>query len=214
MPELRVPQPAADAAVVRIGLRRLWQMLPGFLICTAVGVAGVVALVRLVIATLRGEFSAPMLFATLLLLAFGVFAVLMGAVWWKTRSSTIAVDGLGVWLDTGVGRQVVPWTELHQVGIWRSPAVRRRSSRLYSLELVPAGPVAGTDPVLWALIRDETSPGPGPRGPRYRMPFPGNCRGQVTDAVRRYCPPQVWAGLEDRPTGHMGRPDPGLRPTD
>lgn len=211
MPHVAPPQPAPDAAVIRTGRRRLRKLLPAVLPFLALGVAGLVALVMLITGTTRGEFSVAGLLGVLLLLVFGAFGVLFAISGWQERRTMVVVDSLGVWLDTGRARQVIPWTQLREAGIWWS-RVGRKKARLYSVELVPAGPVAERDPVLWTLVRDEASPGPGPRGPRYRLPVPASCHEQVTEAVLHYCPPQLWAGVEERPQGHLGRPDRNLRP--
>lgn len=99
MPHVAPPQPAPDAAVIRTGRRRLWQVLPGFLLLTAAGVGGLVALVLLVVDALYGEYSAGKAFGTLLLLVFGALGGTRWN-WCRPGRSPSAIRCCGRWCVT------------------------------------------------------------------------------------------------------------------
>jgi hypothetical protein len=184
--------------------------LPICLLLIAIGLAGLAGLVMLATGTSLGEFSVPGVIGLVVMLVLGAVGVLFGIPIWQGRRAAVAVDTVGVWLDNGRARQMIPWDVLAGVGVqWSRMG---RGVKQYSIELCPSGPINDRDPVLWALVRDEEPIGPGLPRLRYRLPVPAGSRNELTTAIRQYAPSHLWLGEAQREPGHIGRPDPRRRP--
>jgi hypothetical protein len=184
--------------------------LPICLFFIALGLIGLAGLVMLAMGTVRGESSAAGVAGLVVMLALGTIGVLFGVPIWAGRRAAVSVDAVGVWLDNGRARQVIPWAVLAGVGVqWSRMG---RGAKQYSIELCPSGPIDDRDPVLWALVRDEEPIGPDLPRLRYRLPVPAGSRDKLTAAVRQYAPSHLWLGEAEREPGHIGQPDRSRRP--
>jgi hypothetical protein len=178
--------------------------LPCSVLLVAVGLAGVAGAVVVATGNQKGEAGAAGYAGLVFMLALGVLGAFLFVGHWANRRTRILLDPTGLWVDSGKARNVIPWRSLAGVGLYWSTFGRRQ--KVYSLELVPTGPVDRDDPVLWTLVRDEEPLRPGLPRLRYRLPFPAACRQEVVEAVQRYVP-QIWLGESERAQGHIGRPD-------
>ncbi|MGP3981259.1 hypothetical protein [Streptomyces sp. KR80] len=184
--------------------------LPICLILIALGLAGLVGLIMFVTGTAPREPSVRGVIGIVVMLALGAIGVLFGIPIWFGRRAAVSVDTVGVWLDNGRARQVIPWAVLAGVGVqWSRMG---RGAKQYSIELCPSGSIDDRDPVLWALVRDEEPIGPDLPRLRYRLPVPAGARDKLTAAVRQYAPSHLWLGEAQREPGHLGVPDRSRRP--
>ena len=209
-PSSTASEPAADATVVRTGRRSLLLAGPICLLLVLLGLAGVAGVVMIATGTNRGEITGPAIGGVVVMLVLGALGVLFGIPIWANRRTAVAVDSRGVWLHNGRAQQVVPWAGLAGVGLYWS-RLGQSGAKQYSLELCPGGPIDDRDPVLWALVRDETPIAPDLPRLRYRLPLSGGHR-KVVEGVHRFAPAGLWLGEVRRGAGHIGRPDLSRRP--
>ncbi|MEE1835122.1 hypothetical protein [Streptomyces sp. SP17KL33] len=185
--------PAADATVVRYGLRRLlWSLL--FVPVTLV--SGGLGVVEAVYGRDRdGLFAVwgPVLFIMMALL----FAVPVVSTW-RARHWVMAFDATGFWWIRGKEIALIPWDSLAGVGIYWT-------SQLFTVELCPRGEIDRDDPLLWQFVRDTEPLRPGLPRLRYRIRLP-NAPTPYEQALRRWAP-ELWFGVVAQPPAYAGLPD-------
>ncbi len=140
------PSPAPDVTVIRTGRRGAMVGLPGSVLLVTMGAVGVFGAVLIAPREPEGRVHPAGYAGLVFILALGVVGVFLFIANWTNRRARILVDHTGLWIDSGKLRNVVPWQTLAGVGHYWSKFGRRT---MYSLELVPLGPVNRDDPVLW-----------------------------------------------------------------
>ncbi|MEU0744711.1 hypothetical protein [Streptomyces sp. NPDC006134] len=177
---------------------------PCSVLLIAIGAVGVCGAVVVATGNQKGESTVAGFAGLAFMVVLGIIGVFLFIAQWANRRTRVLFDHTGLWVENGNRRNVIPWQTLAGVGLYWSRFGRSR--KVYSLELLPDGPIDRDDPVLWTLVRDEDPPRPGLPRLRYRLPFPAACRQQVLTAVQQHVP-QLWLGESERPAGHVGRPD-------
>ncbi|MBD9729213.1 hypothetical protein PV755_39570 [Streptomyces caniscabiei] len=189
--------PAADATIVRYGLRRfLWSLLfvPVTLVSGGVGVA------QAVYGRGDGLFAVwgPVVFILMALL----FAVPVVSSW-RTRRWAMAFDATGFWWVRGKEMALIRWDSLAGVGIcWAHP--------VFCVELCPRDAIDRDDPLLGQFVRDTEPLRPGLPRLRYSIRLPHAYK-PYEQALHRWAP-ELWFGVVAQPPAYAGRPDrAGLR---
>ncbi|MEI5528207.1 hypothetical protein WB401_45290 [Streptomyces brasiliscabiei] len=185
--------PAADATVVRYGLRRfLWTLL--FVPVTLVsGGLGVVEAMYGGDSDSRFAVWGPVLFLLMALL-FAVPVVFA----WRTRRWVAAFDATGFWWIRGREIALFRWDSLAGVGIYWTP-------QIFTLELCPRGEIDRDDPLLWQFVRETEPLRPGLPRLRYRIRLPYAYK-PYEQALRRWAP-ELWFGVVAQPPSYVGQPD-------
>ncbi|MDX2523770.1 hypothetical protein ACSCB1_22565 [Streptomyces europaeiscabiei] len=185
--------PAADAAILRYGLRRFLSLLPlGLITLTAggFGVMGVVSGLR------RDGILGTGWVGVLLMLVAVAFAVPVVSSW-RTRRWVMAFDATGFWWIRGKEIALIPWDSLAGVGIYYA--------RHSTIELCPRDEIDRDDPLLWGFVRDTEPLRPGLPRLRYRIGIP-HSPNPYEKALRQWAP-ELWFGLVAQPLSYAGQPD-------
>ncbi|GAA1370528.1 hypothetical protein [Streptomyces beijiangensis] len=203
MPTPPVQSPSPDATVIRT-TSNAYKVVPLAIVLSAIGLlclaGGAAAAVGYGDSDPSAKGYAGIVMG-LFILAIGLLSLFP---LWKGRQLRVMLDATGLWLDNGSTRGVVRWDSLAGAGVHWSELGRR--TKLYSLELHPSGPIDRDDPALWVLVRDEEPLAPDLPRLRYRLPFAPAAVDEMTAAVQRYAP-QLWLGVTQRASGHIGIPD-------
>lgn len=183
--------PAADATIVRHGLRRfLWTLLfvPVTLVSGGLGVYEVVY-------GRDGSFASwgAVLFVLMALL----FAIPVVSTW-RTRRWVTAFDATGFWWIRGKAIALIRWDSLAGVGIYYT-------HQTFTVELCPRGEIDRDDPLLWRFVRDTEPLRPGLPRLRYRIHLPHSFK-PYEKALRQWAP-ALWFGRVAQPLSYAGQPD-------
>ncbi|MGJ5828069.1 hypothetical protein [Streptomyces ossamyceticus] len=183
--------PAADATIVRHGLRRfLWMLLfaPVTLVSGGLGVNELMY-------GGGGSFTRWIAMAFLLMALLFAIPVVSG---WRARRWVTAFDATGFWWIRGKKIALIRWDSLAGVGIYYT-------HQTFTVELCPRDEIDRDDPLLWQFVRDTEPLRPGLPRVRYRIRLPHSFK-PYEKALRRWAP-ELWFGLVAQPLSYMGRPD-------
>ncbi|MEV6130642.1 hypothetical protein AB0M05_28055 [Streptomyces violaceusniger] len=200
----RMPSPAPNATVIRVGRRSAMTGLPCSIVLMAIGAVGIFGAVLVATGKQKGEVTVTGVVGLAFAVALGVLGVILLIPFWANRRNRILIDHTGLWLEKGDLRNVIAWNTLAGVALYWSEFGRK--GKIYSLELYPTGPIDRDDPHLWGLVRDEEPLHPGLPRLRHRIPLTAPNQRPVVETVQRYVP-QIWLGESQRAAGHIGHPD-------
>ncbi|MFF1838083.1 hypothetical protein ACFVXE_28320 [Streptomyces sp. NPDC058231] len=189
-------QPAADATVLRYGLRRLLWALPALFVVPSG------PFLFYVVLTSRPSGSGwQWLPVGLFLLASFVCGRILVSRWRKRRAVT-AFDAVGFWWIEGKQATLIRWDSLAGVGIyWARPG----KTVVHTVELCPKGEIDRDDPLLWSYVRDAAPLHPDLPRLRYRIDVE-NFPGAYGKALRQWAP-ELWFGRQEQPDSYLGAPD-------
>ncbi|WP_406196376.1 hypothetical protein OG920_15155 [Streptomyces europaeiscabiei] len=185
--------PAADATILRFGLRRFLSLLPFGLIVLNAGGFGVMAVVR---GLSRDGILGTGWVGVLLMLVAVAFAIPVVSSW-RTRRWMMAFDATGFWWIRGKEIALIRWDSLAGVGIYYH--------RTFTVELCPRGEIDRDDPLLWQFVRDTEPLRPGLPRLRYRIHLPHSFK-PYEKALSQWAP-ELWFGLVAQPLPYAGQPD-------